>query len=170
MDTGDILIQERIKLTGRETTGSLSEVISEKAAHMLPGILKEIAAGKAAGEPQNHSEASYCSLIKKENGILDWNLSAREIDAKIRAYDPWPLCWTTHENQKLYILKAEVFSNEYSAEPAGLVIGIDKKHGILIKTGKGILAVPFLQYQTRKPLEWRDFLNGAKNFIGSRLG
>jgi methionyl-tRNA formyltransferase len=51
----------------------------------------------------------------------------------------------------------------------GRVLGIDKKSGILIQTGNGILAVSMLQYQTKKALHWQPFLNGARGFIGSHL-
>jgi methionyl-tRNA formyltransferase len=95
-DCGDILIQERIFLNGRETCGSLSDLMAKKAAQMLPGVLTDIKSGFLPGEPQNHADASYCFLILKEQGLIDWNKSAAEIDAQIRAYDPWPLSLTIH--------------------------------------------------------------------------
>ncbi|GHV94837.1 methionyl-tRNA formyltransferase [Spirochaetia bacterium] len=170
MDSGDILIQERFALNGRETTASLGEIMAQKAAQLLPETLKGLAAGSLRGTPQNHGEASYCSLIAKEEGLIDWSKSAREIDARIRAFDPWPLCWTKHGGQQLFILKAEPLDATAQSETAGLVLGIDKQRGILVQTGEGVLAVTELQYQTKKALEWRAFLNGARNFAGSRLG
>jgi hypothetical protein len=61
--------------------------------------------------------------------------------------------------------------NTLAGSPAspGWVLGIDKKSGILIQTGDGVLAVSMLQYQSRKALSWRDFLNGSRDFIGSCL-
>jgi len=169
MDSGDIIAQERFPLTGRETTGSLGVIMAHRAAGLLPGVLQDIAGGRVRAVPQNHSEASYCSLIAKEDGLIDWNKSAAEIDARIRAFDPWPLCWTMHEGQKLFILKAEAVAHGGGNTP-GLVEGIDKERGILVQTGEGALAVTELQYQARKALGWRAFLNGARNFAGSRLG
>ena len=168
MDSGDILAQERVQLTGRETTASLGRIMAQKAPELLPIVLKDIAEGRARAQPQNHSEASYCSLISGEDGLIDWSKSAVEIDARIRAFDPWPLCWTLHEGRRLYILKAAALESETNTP--GLVAGIDKNRGILIQTGEGVLAVTELQYQARKVLEWRAFMNGARNFTGSRLG
>jgi methionyl-tRNA formyltransferase len=165
MDSGDILVQEQLQLTGRETAGSLGEVMAQKAAEMLPSVLENI----TAGVPQNHGEASYCSLITRQDGLIDWKRSAVEIDAQIRAYNPWPLAWTFHNGRELFILKAEVRETG-SAEVPGLVLGIDKQGGILVQTGEGILVVTELQYRTKKVLEWRAFLNGARDFTGSRLG
>ena len=169
MDSGDILATEILQLTGRETAASLSGIICEKAALMLPAVLNDIAAGKAHGIPQDHSKASFCSLIEKDDGLLDWKMIVKEIEAKIRAFDPWPLCRTIHSGRELFILKADIYdSDKMSGEP-GLVLGIDKNNGILIQTGKGILAVTELQYQTKKALFWKDFLNGARDFTGSVL-
>jgi methionyl-tRNA formyltransferase len=182
-DSGDILAQERFSLTGRETTASLGEIAAEKAALMLPPLLQGIAAGTVKGRPQDHARATYCSLITGEEGRIDWSLGAREIDARIRAFTPWPLSWTDHGGQELCVLEARPYGG--TAFPAaaaageraagekaapGLVLGVDTRWGILVQTGSGILAVERLQYRTKKALGWKDFLNGARGFAGSRLG
>ena len=171
MDSGDILAVEHLQLTGRETAGSLSELVSKKAALMLPEVFGKIAAGEQ-GVPQDHSMASFCSLISRDDALIDWNGSAAQIEAKIRAFDPWPLCRTIHDEKELFILKASVRADGggRGAKQPGLVLGIDKQDGILVQTGEGILAVSELQYQAKKALFWRDFLNGARNFTGSKLG
>lgn len=176
MDSGDILAQERLPLDGRETAASLSEDVARKAAEMLPSALKGIAEGTIQARPQDHAGASYCSLIVREAGLIDWTASALEIDARIRAFDPWPLSWTTHGGRRLFILNAEPLDAgdlpPKAAGPAlpGRVLGIDKKRGILVRTGEGILAVSALQYEAKKALEWKAFLNGVRDFTGSRLG
>ena len=168
MDSGNILAQEQFQLTGKETSGALGEIMAKKAAAMLAGVIKDIAAVRPAA--QNHSEASYCSLVTVADGLIDWNRSAAEIEAKIRAFDPWPLCRTIHKGRELLLLKASVSKNENSRAEPGLVLGIDNQEGILIQTGEGILAVTKLQYQAKKALVWRDFLNGARDFVNSNLG
>jgi methionyl-tRNA formyltransferase len=147
--------------------------MAHKAAALLPAVLARIAAGTAERRPQNHGEASFCSLIGKEEGRIDWTLSAAEIDARIRAFDPWPLSWTFHEGRQLFILKAgpcDAPAVTAGAAPPGRVLGIDKRHGILIQTGAGTLAVTELQYPGKKALEWRAFVNGARHFTGATLG
>jgi len=171
MDGGDILACEQFQLTGGETTGFLSEVMAQKAARLLPEVLKKIAAGTARAAAQNADEASYCSLVSMEDARLDWKRSALEIEARVRAFDPWPICRTIHNGKELLILKASVYKGESGADKEpGFVLGIDKQDGILIQTGEGILAVTQLQYQAKKALFWRDFLNGARDFNGSKLG
>ncbi|MCL2759627.1 MAG: methionyl-tRNA formyltransferase [Treponema sp.] len=169
MDCGDILAVEQIPLSGKETQGSLSELAAIKAAQMLPDVLNKINNKTVKAAVQNDSEASYCKLVSKEDGIIDWSRSAAEIEAKIRAFDPWPLCRTIHNGRELIILKADVSKGacEQSGGQPGLVLAVND--GILIQTGDGILAVTHLQYQAKKALFWRDFLNGARDFSGSQL-
>ena len=171
MDSGDILAQETVPLDGRETTASLGETMAHRAAIMLPAVLVGIAATTVGATPQDHSAATYCSLIAKEDGIIAWHRSAVEIEARIRAFTPWPLSWTMHGETELFILKAEVLENPGdAASPPGQVLGKDRDKGILIQTGDGILAASELQYRTKKALDWKAFLNGTRNFIGTRLG
>jgi methionyl-tRNA formyltransferase len=175
-DTGNILASTEIPLSGRETTASLSERAGEAAALLLSETLRGLVTALANGEdfpegrPQE-GKPSYCSLITKDSGIIDWNRSAGEIDAMIRAYTPWPLARTGHNGQILFILEAAPFTGAEAGDTldVGRVLGTDKKNGILIQTGGGILAVTRLQYQARKALPWQAFLNGARDFIGARL-
>jgi methionyl-tRNA formyltransferase len=185
MDAGDILAQEERPLSGRETTASLSETMAKKAAEMLPAALRGLADGSLPGRPQNHDAATYCSLLEKKDGLIDWSQSAAEIDAQIRAFTPWPLSRTTHGGEPLFILKAEVLADNFPLPQCGKtplptphsplptlpgqVLGKDKNKGILIQTGKGILAVSELQYRAKKAMDWKAFLNGARNFIDTRL-
>ena len=186
MDQGDIIAQETLPLTGKETTQTLSEIVSRKAAIMLRDVLIRLEKGNGQlhsnlwfdsfekPRAQDNSAASYCNLISREDGVINWSQSAQEIEAKIRAYDPWPLCRTTHNGRELFILNAGVYPNTAQGDKVfsiqgstvGQVLGIDKEYGILIRTGSGILAVTQLQYQAKKALYWRDFLNGARDFTG----
>ncbi|MDR2134309.1 MAG: methionyl-tRNA formyltransferase [Treponema sp.] len=187
MDSGDILAQENIPLNGRETAGSLGNIAAQKAAELLPRVLGALAAGTAEARPQNHGEATYCSLLSKEDGLIDWSRSAAEIEARVRAFDPWPQTWTTRGGRQLFILRAGLpdsppagasaadsgeagFAAPSGVLAPGTVLGVDKRQGILIQTGRGVLAARELQYEAKKALDWKAFLNGARDFIGSRLG
>jgi methionyl-tRNA formyltransferase len=174
MDAGDILAQERIPLHGRETALELSGIAARQGAAMLEELIPCLAgcAGTEAplGRPQDPALATYCGLITREHGRIDWSLSAADIDARIRAFDPWPLCFTCCGERELSILEGRPGDEGSSGEPPGTVLGIDKGAGILVQTGRGVFAASKLQYQGRKALEWRAFLNGARDFIGARLG
>jgi len=172
MDSGDILASENLQLTGTETAGSLGEIMAQKAAVILPRVLRDIAAGKTSAMPQDHGKASYCSLITRDYTLIDWKKSAAEIEAGIRAFYPQPLCRTIHNGRELYILKAGIYKGAAQSGKIlpGQTAGIDKQAGILVQTGEGILCITELQYQGKKALFWRDFLNGARDFLGAQLG
>lgn len=166
MDSGDILAQERFPLSGRETTASLSEIVAEKAAALLALVLE---AGIFTGEPQHEAEATFCPRIVKEEGLIRWSLDAETLDARIRAFTPWPLSWTMHKGEKLFILAAKPFEGADAGAAPGTVLGTDEEAGVLIQTGAGILGVTRLQYQTKKALDWKTFLNGALSLMKAKL-
>jgi methionyl-tRNA formyltransferase len=173
MDCGDILAQESFPLGGRETAASLAAEVARRAALLLPRVVRDLAAGSLRGRPQDPEKASYCGLLSKEDGRIDWNLGARRIEAQVRAYTPWPLSWTMDGERRLYVLAAEhppEGDRVVGGREPGTVLGVDKERGILVQTGDGVLVLTVLQYQAKKALEWRAFLNGARDFIGRRLG
>jgi methionyl-tRNA formyltransferase len=170
MDAGDIIAEASLELSSRETTQSLSEVSAITAAHLLRELLGNFNARAASARPQK-GEAVYCHEIKKEDGLIDWDKSAAQIDAQIRAYTPWPLSFTCRGKDTLIILEGEALEPPQSNTAApGTVLGVDKSRGILIQTGGGILAVSRLQWRTKKALDWKAFCNGERDFIGVRLG
>jgi methionyl-tRNA formyltransferase len=174
MDAGDLLSVERLALDGTETTETLSAVAAERGARLAASVLDAIEAGTERPVPQDHAAATYCQMLRKEDGRLDWTASASVLDARIRAFSPWPGAFTVHGSLVLNVLEARPYPGSApssgSAPECGTVLGVDKAAGILVQTGDGLLALRRLQYETKKPLDWRSFLNGARDLIGSRLG
>jgi len=184
MDAGDIILQKTIPLNGTETADELLEQTSREGAPMMVEALDHIEMETVCSVTQDAALATYCAMIRKDEAEIDWTRSAHDIDAQIRAFTPWPGTYTSAGDQTLLILKAHVYApvtapqaetdTTATAIPAGLkpgtVIGIDKKEGILVQTGDGILTLERLQWRTRKPLDWKTFLNGSRDFINTELG
>ena len=172
MDEGDILAQTLVNLNGTETGQSLLNYSAEEGAKLILEIIKKTASdGKLPeGQPQT-GDASYTGIIKKEDGRIKWSDTAEEIEAKIRAYYPEPGCWCMENDSPLRILEAGLYSGnaETSSAAAGTVLEFSKPDGILIKTGKGILVVKKLQRQGKNAMDYKSFMNGARNFIGTVL-
>ncbi len=169
MDEGDILVQTVVELNGTETGESLLNYSAEEGAKLILAVIKKCnSEGKLPeGRPQS-GEASYTGIITKEDGRINWNESAEVIEAKIRAYYPEPGCWCVENDLPLRILEASVFSGTFEGT-AGTVLEFSKRDGILIKTGDGILAVKKLQRQGKNAMDYKSFMNGARNFIGTVL-
>jgi len=174
-DTGDILAQSRHPLRGNETTATLTDELAREGAELLAGVLAEMAAGRPPGPRAQRDElASYCRPLRKEDGLVDWSEPAVRIERKVRAYDPWPRAATRLAGETLLVLKSHVHPGTLGFDPArgapGDVLAADTEHGLLIRTGDGILAVERLQLQFKKPLDWRSFVNGHPAILSVRLG
>lgn len=172
MDTGDIVIQKELPIEPYDTTETLLSRCAELGASLIIQALSMVETNSVAAAPQNHEAASYCTMMQKDSGLLYWQDDAVAIDRKIRAYTPWPGAFTYWGTTKLSILHAHPYTGsaaEETPETPGLVLGIDRREGILIQAGKGVLAVQVLQKETKKAMQWKDFLNGAAGFIGDTL-
>ncbi len=178
-DEGDILAQDFIELDGTETTLSLMDgdtntsPVAQKGSELLIKVLKNYAAGKTEGTAQT-GESDYTQFLSKEDGLIDWSLSATEIDRRIRAFTPWPLCFTGCNGIKLTLLKAVAGTKENNelslGKPCGTVLPYRKNVGIEIVCGKDtVLVVKELQWQGKKAMDYKSFINGARNFIGCVL-
>lgn len=172
MDTGPILAQVQIDLDPRETTESLTTKVVTIGAPLLINSLKDFMNGSTTPQPQSTENISICGLLSKEDGKIDWSLPATAIDAKIRAYTPWPGCWTiwtigTTELQ-VKILNAEPFyltepiPNTQNPIPAG-TIGTPFFHQNLLCVSTGsstFLVINTLQPAGGKPMSGSDFARG----------
>ena len=178
VDSGDILGQLSYKLNGTETTEVLTSILSKQGSKLILDVLDGIEKDTIRPLAQDESKATYCRKIKKEDGIILWAGSAVIIDRMVRAYNPWPGSYTYLGKYKLTIKEGSVYpvnkgspiekSNLIS--PPGKVLGIDKKYGILVNTGKGVYCIKDIQPEYRKTMPWRAFLNGHPEIINSVLG
>lgn len=170
MDEGDILCQCRIPLEGTETTGTLTSWAAGAATELVVTTVRKIAQGTVSAVPQSPDGVTYCRLLSKDDGVIHWARSAREIDAQIRSMDPWPGTSSTWEGQRILLKGSRVSKSSLSGHPVGTVVLVDKSEGILVQTGNGIVAIRELQLPARKSLDFRSFLNGNPRFLGAHLG
>lgn len=178
-DKGDILAQDFIDLDGTETTLSLMDgdgfesPVTRVGAKLLIDVLKNACTQKKLEGRAQEGDNSYTPFIKKDDGLINWSENAYSIERKIRAYTPWPLCSTVCKAQKLLILKASPIDGEHLGADVkvGEVLAYKKDSGIEIACGdKTILLVKELQWQGKKAMDYKSFMNGARDFIGCVLG
>ena len=177
MDEGNILCQKEIALSGKETSVSLLNNAAEDGAELLASLLKEISENGAVPEGIVQSgEASYTGIITKEDAKLDWAKSASEIDCAVRAYYEDPSAWTVEKELPLKIIEGKKLSDEEgvalgaSLEAApGTVAVFAKSTGILVRCGNGFYAVTKLQRQGKNAMDYKSFMNGARDFVGTVL-
>ncbi|MBP5283561.1 MAG: methionyl-tRNA formyltransferase [Treponema sp.] len=175
-DEGDILLQSQIPLEGTETTLSLmdgdgqSSKVTDEGIKLLTQVLKNASSDKTLNGTPQSGESSYTPFLKKEDGLIDWNKTASQIDCQIRAYTPYPLSYTFFDGIRLTVLKTRISENKTDAKP-GTVLPYQKSVGIEIACGDGsILIATELQLEKKKAMDYKSFINGARNFTGSILG
>lgn len=173
LDSGDILAQKELAILKDDNVESLLNLCAIEACPLLKEVLSDFQNRLKNAKPQNEKEASYSSNLKKEDGLINWEDSTVLIERKIRAFSPWPGAFTYKNGEKINIISANLYNislNEMTkAQKFGTILGTDKKLGILVATGDGVLAISHLQRQTKKALSWRDFLNGYPSFLDGRF-
>ncbi len=166
MDTGDMLLKKEIPIEDEDTGETLSQKLSLIGAELLIETIKLLKERRLNPIPQDHSQATYAPMLKKEDGKIIWSKSAEEVRNLIRGALPWPGAYTTLDGKLLKIYKARV--SDGVGNP-GEVIKSDS--GILrIATGSGALDVLELQIEGGKRLKAEEFLRGRKIKEGSVLG
>src|SRR3972149_3497866 len=166
MDTGDMLLKKEVPIEDEDTGETLSEKLSEIGARLLIETIRLLKEGQLNPIPQDHSQANYAPMLKKEDGKIDWQKSAEEIRNLIRGALPWPSAYTNLEGKLLKIYKARLA--EGGGKP-GEVMKSDS--GILrVATGKGTIDILELQIEGGKKLETQVFLRGRRIEKGMVLG
>jgi methionyl-tRNA formyltransferase len=170
MDSGEILVQKTYPLDPRANAADLTSWAGETGADLVAEAVRGLRAGTLSGIPQDDRAATFCRIIKKEDGLIHWDHCAVQIDRMIRAYQPWPRAYTVWKGQILFIDEAFPLPSPAGTQTGGLVSGIDKASGILVQTKDGLLAIKRLQLASKKPVDFQSFMNGNKDIIGSVLG
>ena len=173
MDTGDMLLTRTIPIEPRETTATLHDKLAALGAELLIETLRQAEAGTLVRIPQDHAAATYAPLMKKEDGLIDWNESAQAIDCKVRGFFPWPGAYTTIHGKCVKVLQGEVETDvpcDLREHLPGMVVRLDQTRGPLVATGKGFLRIVEIQPENKKPMRCNDFCRGYRLNVGDRFG
>src|SRR4030042_1231795 len=139
MDHGPIIQNSKFKIQNSKINyKELENQLIETASDLLIKTLPDYIEGKIIAQPQDHEKATFCKLIKKENGKIDWNKSAEEIERQIRAFQEWPGSFAEIKNQNakikiLKILEAD-FGNKKTDKKIGEVF-LDENKNLCVQTG-----------------------------------
>jgi methionyl-tRNA formyltransferase len=160
LDTGPMLMMERLPITGGDTTGSLHDKLAGLGGKMIVEALRKLEqGGLPSAMPQPQSGISYAAKITKEEALLDFTQSAHSLECKIRAFNPFPGAAGTFNGVPLKIWRAEADASTSSSQP-GKVLGTDAQSGIAVGCGAGMLHLLELQKPGGKRLPASEFLKG----------
>ncbi|MBN1376222.1 MAG: methionyl-tRNA formyltransferase [Dehalococcoidia bacterium] len=170
VDAGPILAQEEVPVAEDVTTDLLSEILAKAGAELLLRTIPSWTSGIIQPQIQDESRASYTRMETKEDGRLDWNLPAVQLWRKVRAYHPWPGCFTDWKGTRLKIVKAVPVQSAGSGKVGEIIVlpkGAEAR--VAVCTANGMLGLITVQPEGKKEMGVTDFMVGHREFAGSFL-
>ncbi len=172
IDTGDILLQEKIPVEPQDTAGTLAYKLAELGGLALGKAIDLLRQGRLQPIKQDEQQASSAPLLKKEDGLVDWTQTAAQISCLIRGLDPWPTTYTTLSDKRLRLFSPEVVAGNSCpgtvSEP-GTVCRVDRQ-GLLVNTGNGCLLIKEIQAEGSRRMSVDAFISGKPIQPGTVLG
>lgn len=168
VDTGGILMREKVDIDPLETADDLSARMSLMGADLVLRTLDLLESGNFTPLPQDNSQVSKAPKIKPTDGQIDWSMPAGQIVNLIRGLSSHPGAFTFFDGKKLKLYRARVVEANDSSLP-GEVIEVDGKVGIIVKAGKNAVQIDEIQMEGKKRLPCCDYVRGCPIREGQTL-
>lgn len=167
LDTGDMLLQKVIEIGDEETAVDLMTRLSHLGAELLSETLAKL--DEITPEPQDERLATFAPVMKREDGLIDWQMSAREVAHRVRGFQPFPTAFTYHGETRVTIWRAK--SDDMVVDrPTGQITDA-KGDNLIVACGRGTaLRILEIQPEGKRRMATRDFLNGCSIKVGDRFG
>ncbi|SIT69754.1 methionyl-tRNA formyltransferase [Ectothiorhodosinus mongolicus] len=169
LDTGPVLRTQACAIEASDTAQSLHDRLAAIGADVLLQGIEDLQQGRFQAKPQDEALATYAKKLTKAEAEIDWTESAIQLDRRVRAYNPWPVAYTTCQGHTVRLWESAV-QDQSAASPVspGLVLA-ESAQGIDVATGASILRIMRLQWAGSKALSAAEFLAG-RSLLGQRLG
>ena len=168
LDTGGILLQRRIEIGETETAVELMRKLSVIGADLLSETLAMF--DELTPQAQAEAQASFAPIMKKEDGLISWMLSAPEIADRARGFQPFPTAFTFYKEKKLTIWKCQPSNASHQLKTVGEILEAKGDRLLVFCGGDTVLQIEELQIEGKRRMPTRDFLNGVKLQAGEILG
>ena len=170
IDTGDMALRAETGIGPLETAGELTERLSHLGAQVLLDTLRAIERGDCPRVKQDEEKMSHQPMLSREDGKIDWTMSAREIGCRVRGFNPWPGTFTTCEGGTMKLWLAREAEGDPRTGAPGEVLEASAKKGLFIACGSGVLEVLELQAPGAKRMQAKSYLMGKTIPVGTLLG
>lgn len=158
LDTGDMLLKAEFPIGPDTTLEEVHDGLMDLGAKVLIETLEELSAGTLERIPQT-GESNYAPMLTKETGHIHWQDAAQKIHNLVRGLDSWPGAYTFLAGKKYKIWRTRCTSDK-TAEQPGTILRADKKEGLFVAAGDGVLEITELQAPGKKRMAAKDYLNG----------
>ena len=177
LDAGDMLLKREVDIGPGETAPALAARLAPIGAELLLETLDGLASRTIVAQPQDHEQATFAPILKREDGWVDWTLSARQICDRIRGFEPWPGTYTSFRGKRLHIRKAQPATLQatagalQTAEAALPGTVLAAQEGFLVGCGgDSALAVEEVQLDGKNRISSNEFRRGYHLADGEKLG
>jgi methionyl-tRNA formyltransferase len=173
LDTGPTLLAAELDIGPDETAPELARRMAALGAPLVAETLRKLERGELHPVPQDHSQATFAPMLKKEHGRIDWQKSARYIYNRIRAFQPWPGAYTTFRGQLCHIWgcpapPAGAGLAATTAEPGSILLAANQLY--VVCGENSWLRLDEVQLEGRKRLPAASFAHGARLSASDRFG
>lgn len=168
MDTGAMLLQEKLEILPEDTAGTLAPRLAALGGRLLIDTLTQLKGGTLVPTKQDDQQATMAPLLKKEDGLINWTLSATSLTNRVRGLSPWPGAYTFLGDERWNIWKA-VTQVSATTDTPGTIVAVHKQ-SILVATGEGFLEIREIQTANSKRMAVSQFLAGHRVVVGRQLG
>lgn len=160
LDTGPVYQTLTTPINADDTSSSLHDKLANLGAQGICTTLTQLAEQpNLLPTPQNHELANYAKKITKQEAIIDWRMNVSDLDQRIRAFIPWPICQTQHNGTRIRIWSASIAEKSGRVDEPGTIVACHD-HSIDVACGEGVLSLTRLQRDGSKPLAIKEFSNG----------
>jgi methionyl-tRNA formyltransferase len=167
LDTGDMLLAERLPIAPDDSTGSLHDRLADLGAGLVVQALDAAAHGRLAPVPQPQDGVTYAHKIDKAEALVDWQQPAAVLERRLRAFDPAPGLVAALQGERLKLWRGEVLAGAAPAEPGTVVAA--SSPGVDVATGDGVLRLTQLQRPGGRRLPAAEVLRGLSLAAGMRF-
>jgi methionyl-tRNA formyltransferase len=169
LDTGDILLQQRVKILPTQTSVELSPVLANVGADLMVRTLAGLEQGTLVATHQDHSQATLAPILQREDGRVDWGRTAGQIFDRWRGFQPWPGAFTSFRGKKLILHAMHVVADAPEKAAPGTLRR--RGNGIQVACGEGSwIDLLELQLEGKRRMPVEAFLHGFSFADGERLG
>ena len=162
LDTGPMLAQKSIRIGRDDTAGSVFDALSTLGAGLLLETLPGYLAGDLKPVPQSEEGATYAPMLKKEDGLLDFNHPAVELECRVRAMNPWPGAWFEWNGNLLKVARAKIVSDAKRAA-SGTRLIVEGRPAVMC--ADAALVLEEVQPAGKKVMDGKSFLAGARDWM-----
>ena len=169
LDTGDMLLSQKVKIGDNETSEQLFDRLAPLGGELLLKTLDGLKNGNLTPIPQDDSLSTYAPMIRKEEGVINWESDGKTIHNLVRGMNSWPMAYTFYKGEAVKIISV-IPDGKKTDELPGTILGLEKNSGLRVACGDGTVLVREVQFPGSRRMNIEDYMRGHEIKTGERFG